>query len=1004
MTENHWPNINVIEGSQAKIVVVCDLTTKAVWERGMVMTIPALDLFKTEAERNGFGPEDFVFVSPSRPIAEEDQATESKTAKAMGIDRAEFLEVIKAYQPEIILTLGKWALRQLKGNAIKITTARGTAQVIDVAGQEYPVLPLLSPREVLRFPERKVIFRTDFMQLASLKEHGYDVDQFREGAQGKGYRWCLDLAHLLDNPPQQIAFDCETVGLDRYDPRFELVTVQITTRKGESLVVPLHIEWWNNPELMSLESAAAPRLTKTIRKKLIGQLKELLENPKVAVVGHNLKYDIHAMRTAGVRIANWYADTMQLAFVVDENMQRMGLDDCVRRWLPQFAGYADEFNANIDKSNMHKVPHSQFLGYAGGDTEVTWRLAGVLLDEAKRDILQWGTFIKVQMPALRAFVGMEEVGVGINTTALTEFGVYLEQRHAELQAKLLDQVPPTLLRAHEEKGCRFSRADFVIDCLFGEDSIRFLEDGTVDQHNGSRLKAKVWTKGGQPSTSSTDHLPYFDHCEWVRDLMELSKVSKMISTYVGHDLKEWQQPIKRTKTGLLPKVVRDILAERGYVAPLQVAGRLREPDQEIVNFIRSNYPISASIPDRELSCKINGITFDTMGRVFRECREEATGFWQYLKNKETAPRIHPSFHLHRTVTGRAASSNPNGQNLPKRGALAKAYRRIFIPTEGYTFIECDLSQAELRIAAWMAGEPEMLRIYRTGGDIHSATAAAVMGVSERVFNAGLHSSTLLHTVAAEWPGANSYLLAAGSKMMEVTLKAFLDYKRFAAKAINFGFLYGMGWRKFQVYARVEYGLTFTEAEAQAIRKTFFRKYAGLEEWHDQTREFVKDRGFVRALHGALRHLPNIESDDEGVIGGASRQSINSPVQRFASDLGLIALSRFVRDCDHDRMRPCLFIHDSNIIEAKHDCVEEAADALKWYMQSQPLMEWFGLESPIPIIADISVGVNLEQMTAWNGRDGTPNLLGRKPEWASDRETPLGFRGVNQPVKKRFIHR
>ncbi len=112
-----------------------------------------------------------------------------------------------------------------------------------------------------------------------------------------------------------------------------------------------------------------------------------------------------------------------------------------------------------------------------------------------------------------------------------------------------------------------------------------------------------------------------------------------------------------------------------------------------------------------------------------------TGFWQYLFEG----RIHPSFMLHRAVTGRTTSADPNGQNIPKRGKagmkdIVKAYRKIFVPTPGYKFIEIDLSQAELRIAAWMSGDPVMLRIYREGGDIHAMTAAAVMGITLEAFN------------------------------------------------------------------------------------------------------------------------------------------------------------------------------------------------------------------------------------------------------------------------------
>ena len=118
-----------------------------------------------------------------------------------------------------------------------------------------------------------------------------------------------------------------------------------------------------------------------------------------------------------------------------------------------------------------------------------------------------------------------------------------------------------------------------------------------------------------------------------------------------------------------------------------------------------------------------------------EVFEEATGFWQYIENGY----IHPSFSLHRTVTGRSSSDNPNAQNFPKRGKgrmkdVVKAFRRVFAAKPGFVLLEADLSQIELRIAAWMANERNMIELYRSGADIHAATAAASNGMTMTAFN------------------------------------------------------------------------------------------------------------------------------------------------------------------------------------------------------------------------------------------------------------------------------
>lgn len=112
--------------------------------------------------------------------------------------------------------------------------------------------------------------------------------------------------------------------------------------------------------------------------------------------------------------------------------------------------------------------------------------------------------------------------------------------------------------------------------------------------------------------------------------------------------------------------------------------------------------------------------------------EEGNGFWQYI-----APDggIYPSYKLHLTVTGRTASENPNGQNFPKRGRFAKAYNKTFEARPGHKIISADLSQIELRIAAWMANDKTMLEIYRNNGDILTATAAVAAGVNDAAFAA-----------------------------------------------------------------------------------------------------------------------------------------------------------------------------------------------------------------------------------------------------------------------------
>jgi DNA polymerase I-like protein with 3'-5' exonuclease and polymerase domains len=307
------------------------------------------------------------------------------------------------------------------------------------------------------------------------------------------------------------------------------------------------------------------------------------------------------------------------------------------------------------------------------------------------------------------------------------------------------------------------------------------------------------------------------------------------------------------------------------------------------------------------------------------------GFYKYIFDN----LIRPTYKLAATVTGRSASADPNGQNFPKRGKMAKQYREIFQAPEGWVYLSCDLSQAELRIAAMMSGDPNMLAVYASGGDIHRTTAAGTMGITLEEF--------------FQLP------------------KDVQALKRFQAKAINFGFLYGMWWVKFREYAKTEYGIDFTEQEAQDIRRKFFETYPYLEQWHRDVDMIVRDPengGQIRTFDGRIRHLPNVFSPDEKIQKEAVRQGINSPVQSIASDLGLMTLGRLIpwlnKTGNNEWLRPCGFIHDAIVCLVRKERAAEGARIVKRFMENNPLEKWFNWSPEIPIVADAEVGTNLSK--------------------------------------------
>ena len=863
------------EGDEdAPIVVVCDPPSVKNFNEEYTMNPGAMRLFADYAEKAGFDGDDFVFVSPCEPIPDRAKGSDARERDHLKSNFDAFMATMELFDPDCIITLGKHAIKQVSNRAVKIMKVRGQAQEYPTF-PGVPVLPMISPAQVIRLPDNLDMFVTDMHMLRQLDENNYDLSAPVFSTEDVDYEWVFDLQFLIDKiesgEVRFMAVDCEATGLDWYRPEVYPICVQICYGVGKAVAVPLLPEYWN-PKRAEYERATGKEtkmLTPRIVTKLKNQLRQIMEDDRVHKAGHNAKIDHHYLGCVDVFPVRWSIDTMLLAFLVDENMPEKSLDECVRRWVPAMRGYADKFNAETDKSRMIDVALDPMLTYGCGDVDATYRLAKVLWPLVKQDEGQLTCYQKVMMPVMSAFMDtLEPEGMHVDTDQLAELQEALKNMERGEYQDLIKQVPRAVKRAHlndprfRNKApadvLKFSRPDFVRDIIFGPD--------------GFNLTPRVFTKSTQnlpddekvPSTSAKDHLPYFEDHPFVGQFMNYQRLSKMRGTYVG-----------------------------------------------------------------EAPSEANDYT--------------PTGFWKYVHDG----KIHPSFLLHRTVTGRSASANPNAQNFPKRGRgnmkeVVKAFRRVFVAPPGWKIIECDLSQIELRLVAWTARDRTMLDLYNNGADIHAMTAARTMGLDYGEF-LELDDDTR-------------------------------DMKRFQAKAVNFGFIYGMWWRKFMVYAKTDYGLDYTEREAQHLRESFFNTYTGIEPWHNEAKDYAHEHGLIRALHGAARHLPNIWSPDQGVVKECERQAVNSPIQRFGSDLGLMALARLSRDAPSDLIRPIAFIHDALVCLVRDDYVDEGMAAVKFYMETNPLDEWFGLAPPLPILADASLGPNMADMEEIKG------LEAWQPDW------------------------
>lgn len=302
---------------------------------------------------------------------------------------------------------------------------------------------------------------------------------------------------------------------------------------------------------------------------------------------------------------------------------------------------------------------------------------------------------------------------------------------------------------------------------------------------------------------------------------------------------------------------------------------------------------------------------------------------RYMEIADEEDRIHTTFKLAGTVTGRLSSGKEDEEKITAtrdrgRGVnLQQVPRDAFIrglfgAPPGWSFIEADLAQIEFRLAAYISRDPTALRLIQMGVDVHMAMAVRMTGKPES----------------------------------QVTKE-----ERKAAKPVNFGYLYGMWWTKFMQTAKVNYGVEFTPEEAQASRKAFFDMYPGFIKWHNRQRRLVHQFARVQSPLGRVRNLPDIRSADKKVVQEAERQAINSPVQSLASDMNIFAMILITQQFREQGIEGYVLgtVHDAINFEVRNDHLHLALPIIKDTMENLPLKRTFGMILDVPIGVDIKVG-------------------------------------------------
>ncbi|MDD1783557.1 DNA polymerase I [Enterovibrio sp. ZSDZ35] len=345
-----------------------------------------------------------------------------------------------------------------------------------------------------------------------------------------------------------------------------------------------------------------------------------------------------------------------------------------------------------------------------------------------------------------------------------------------------------------------------------------------------------------------------------------------------------------------PKQLQAILFEKmGLPVIKKTPSGTPSTNEEVLQELALDYPLPKCILEYRGLAKLKSTYTDKLPKMVKP----ATG------------RVHTSYHQAVTATGRLSSTDPNLQNIPIRNEEGRRIRQAFIAPAGKTILAVDYSQIELRIMAHLSGDEALIDAFRHGKDIHSATAAEVMGID----------------------------------ITDVTSEM-----RRRAKAINFGLIYGMS----------AFGLAkqlgIPRGEAQQYMDRYFERYPGVRQYMESTRLQASEQGYVETIFGRRLQLPEIKSSNGMRRKAAERAAINAPMQGTAADIikrAMILVDAWIQQQPEGHVSLIMQVHDELVLEVDTEHLTVIEQQVCKLMESAALLE-------VPLVAESGSGENWDQ--------------------------------------------
>ncbi len=321
-----------------------------------------------------------------------------------------------------------------------------------------------------------------------------------------------------------------------------------------------------------------------------------------------------------------------------------------------------------------------------------------------------------------------------------------------------------------------------------------------------------------------------------------------------------------------PKQLGDILYDMGV--PLKKKTKKGfSTGAEILEELRDKYPV-----------------IDLVLRYRKLTKLNSTYVEGLLKTISDDGRIHTVFKQTETRTGRISSTEPNLQNIPVRTELGREMRKFFIASKGKLLLDADYSQIELRIVAHICSDPVMINGFNSGADIHTSTAAQVFGMPEEMVTPGMRS---------------------------------------AAKAVNFGIIYGIG------AFSLSKDINVSVFEAKKYIQNYLKRFPNIEKFMNDTVEKAKKDGYVTTMFGRKRYVPELSASNKNMQAAGRRIAMNTPIQGSAADIIKIAMVRVYKRLKSEvpEAKLILQVHDELIVECGQEAADKAAKILSEEMEN-----------------------------------------------------------------------